>query len=87
MQKFGVSIYVLLAKILGSRVPSSTPSLLSLTSSSRKKNKRTELDDRRLILCHAKVGGQALVSTPGEIVGPPPPPPPGFAPMVRGTTL
>jgi len=35
----------------------STPGLLSLISSGIK-NKRTELDDRILILCHEKVGGQ-----------------------------
>jgi len=33
--------------------------LLSLTSGGRK-NKRTELDDRRLTLCYEKVGGQEL---------------------------
>jgi len=35
---------------------SCTPGLLSLALGGRK-NKRTELDVRRLTLCHAKVGG------------------------------
>jgi len=47
----------------------STSGLLSLTSGSRK-NKRTELDDRRLTLCHAKVGGtKALVSPLAKMLG------------------
>jgi len=33
----------------------STSGLLSLTSGGRK-NKRTELDDRRLTLCHENIG-------------------------------
>jgi len=44
-----------------------SPGLLSPTSSSRK-NKRTELDDRRLTFCHAKVEGTKA------LVFPPPPP-------------
>jgi len=39
-------------KLFGDLFPSSTPGFLSLTSAGRK-NKRTELDDRRLTLCHA----------------------------------
>jgi len=49
--------------------------MLSLTSGGRK-NKRTELDDRRLALCYEKFG---LVSTPGENVGRYSSPPPGFS--------
>jgi len=45
------------SKLFGELNPSSTPGLLSLTSGCRK-NKRAELDDRRLTLCHEKVGGQ-----------------------------
>jgi len=41
----------------------SFPGLLLLTSGGRK-NKRTELDDRNLTLCNAKVGRKALVAPP-----------------------
>jgi len=47
--------------------------LLSLTSGGRK-NKRTELDDRRLTLRNAKVGSKHLCP-PGENVGETSPPP------------
>jgi len=39
------------------------PGLLSLTSGGRK-NKRTELGDRRLALCHEKVGGTKALASP-----------------------
>jgi len=50
------SISATLVKMFGRRVPPSIPSLLSLTLGGRK-NKRNELDDRRLTFCYAKVGG------------------------------
>jgi len=51
------------------RPPSATSGLLSLTSGSRK-NKRTELNDIRLTLRHAKVGGtKALASTLAKKLG------------------
>jgi len=53
--------------------------LLPLTSGDRK-SKLTELDERRLTLCHAKVGGtKALVSLLAKSVGGRVFP--GFAPM------
>jgi len=55
-------------QIIWEFIPSSTPGLLSLTSGG-KKNKRTELDDRRLTLCHAKLGGRALVSPLAKLLG------------------
>jgi len=65
MQKFGAgqSICDLWWKCWGDVSPPPYPppfihpGLLSLTSGGRK-NKRAELDDRRLTLCRAKVGGQ-----------------------------
>jgi len=51
--------------------PLSTADLLSLTSGGRK-NKRTELDDKRLTLCHAKFGGIKALAVP-------------HAKMLRGT--
>jgi len=48
-----------ISKLFEGLFPSSIPGLLSLTSGGRK-NKRTELDDRRLTLCYAKVGGQSI---------------------------
>jgi len=62
--------------------PPSTPDLLSLTSGSGKNN-RPELDNRRLTLCHAKVGrgGDKSISvSPGKNVGGTYSPL-GFAPM------
>jgi len=41
---------------MGGRIPPVHPRLLSLTSGGGQ-NKRTELDDRRLTLYRAKVGG------------------------------
>jgi len=36
---------------------------LSLTSSGRE-NKRTEIDNKRLILCHENAGGQSIIRAP-----------------------
>jgi len=52
----------------GGLSPSSTPGLLSLTSGGRKN--KTELDDRRLTLCHAKVGEDKSINQQNlQIIG------------------
>jgi len=76
-----------LAKMLGGRVPPSTPGLLSLTSGSIK-NKRTEFDNRRLTLCLTNVGGggtKALASPLAKKLGGRIPL--GFTPMSRSWPL
>jgi len=63
-----------LAKMSRDAFPPSTPGLLSLILDGRK-NKRTEPDDRRWILCHVKIEGDKSISI-GEMR---PPVPSGFA--------
>jgi len=46
----------------------STSGLLSLISGGRK-NKRTDLDDRRLILCHAKVRRESISVSLAKMLG------------------
>jgi len=55
-------------KIIWGFIPPSIPGLLLLTSDG-KKYKRIELDDRRLTLCHAKIGGDKALVISDENVG------------------
>jgi len=57
MQKLGGSISAPLAKIMGN-APLPVHPRFVITDLCGRKNKRTELDDRRLALCHTKVGGE-----------------------------
>jgi len=55
-------------KLFGGLFPPTIPGLLSLTSGGRK-NKRIELDDRKLTLRHEKVTEKALLAPLAKILG------------------